>query len=240
MRSIVLAHQVDFSGWRDAARRLCLDGVPPEQAHFSVGTPDDLFADAPELASTGSAAPPPAGAFTVTRQLMELAQSAIQARDPERFSLLYGLVWRAQHGERRIAEVVTDAAVQRALRLSQSVRRDTHKMRAFVRFREVRDDAGLRYVSWFEPEHFIVESNADFFARRFATMVFTILTPYRSVHWTGEALEFGPGAEPGAVPDDDALERYWRTYFSAIFNPARLKVAAMRSEMPKKYWRNLP
>ncbi len=44
MHSIILAHEVDFAGWREAARRLALDGAPPEQAHFSVGEPDDLFA----------------------------------------------------------------------------------------------------------------------------------------------------------------------------------------------------
>jgi DNA polymerase len=42
------------------------------------------------------------------------------------------------------------------------------------------------------------------------------------------------------VPDDDALADYWRTYFASIFNPARLKIGAMTSEMPKKYWKNLP
>ena len=42
------------------------------------------------------------------------------------------------------------------------------------------------------------------------------------------------------MPADDALEATWRTYFSSIFNPARLKVAMMKSEMPVKYWRNLP
>ncbi len=42
------------------------------------------------------------------------------------------------------------------------------------------------------------------------------------------------------MPDDDRLEAYWRAYFSAIFNPARLKIGAMTSEMPRKYWRNLP
>ena len=104
------------------------------------------------------------------------------------------------------------------------------------------DGAGdaTRYVAWFEPEHYIVEANADFFVRRFATMLFSILTPYRSLHWNGSDTRFGPGAEPSEVPDDDALERYWRAYFGAIFNPARLKVSAMTAEMPKKYWRNLP
>ncbi len=53
-------------------------------------------------------------------------------------------------------------------------------------------------------------------------------------------MSFGPGGKKADVPADDALEESWRIYFSSIFNPARLKVEAMRSEMPKKYWRNLP
>ena len=32
----------------------------------------------------------------------------------------------------------------------------------------------------------------------------------------------------------------WKTYYAAIFNPARLKVDAMLKEMPKKYWKNMP
>jgi uracil-DNA glycosylase family protein len=66
------------------------------------------------------------------------------------------------------------------------------------------------------------------------------LTPYRCAHWDGEELHFTEGARREDVPDDDALEGYWRTYFSSIFNPARLKIGAMMSEMPKKYWKNLP
>ena len=38
----------------------------------------------------------------------------------------------------------------------------------------------------------------------------------------------------------DNADDLWRTYFANIFNPARLKVKAMQSEMPKKYWKNLP
>ena len=236
MPSVSLAHEVDFEGWRQAARRLALQDVPPGEVVWSVGAPDDLFASAP----AADEATTPSGTFTVSRPLVELAQTVIQAREPERFALLYDLIWRAHRGEKHLMAEVTDPTVHRAFRLAQSVRRDTHKMRAFVRFREVAEPDGARHVAWFEPDHFIVEANAGFFVRRFATMRFSILTPYRSLHWTGETTEFGPGASRADIPDDDALERYWRAYFSAIFNPARLKVAAMRSEMPKKYWRNLP
>ena len=39
---------------------------------------------------------------------------------------------------------------------------------------------------------------------------------------------------------EDAGEALWITYFQNIFNPARLNVQAMQSEMPKKYWKNIP
>jgi len=42
------------------------------------------------------------------------------------------------------------------------------------------------------------------------------------------------------APAADAHDDLWRTYYRSIFNPARLKVQAMQSEMPKKYWKNLP
>ena len=237
MRSVVLAHEVDWSGWRSAARALALEGVTPEAVVWSVREPDDLFAAG---ADAGPPPPAPAGAFTVPRALVELAETVIQASDSERFASLYRLIWRAHGGEKHVLESVTDPEVERVLRLAQSVRRDTHKMRAFVRFREVAEPEGTRYVSWFEPDHYIVEANAPFFVRRFATMTWSILTPYRSAHWNGEELRFDRGANRAEVPDDDALERYWRAYYGAIFNPARLKLGAMRAEMPRKYWRNLP
>jgi len=233
MKSAVLASEVDFAGWRAAARAFALNDVLPENIVWSVGEPTDLFAD-------NAALPEATAKFTVPRALLELAEIVIQARDPERFALLYTLVWRMHRGGKHLLEDVADPAMQRVQRLAQAVRRDTHKMRAFLRFRAVETGDATRYVAWFEPTHFIVEANASFFVRRFATMTWSILTPYRSAHWNGDELSFGPGAEPAEVPDDDALEAYWRAYFSSIFNPARLKIGAMVSEMPKKYWRNLP
>jgi DNA polymerase len=235
--AIVLAHDVDWEGWRNAARRLACDGIAPDQVTWSVGAPDDLFADIP---AEPARSPQPQASFSVPRALVSLAETVIQAREPERFALLYRLVWRAHGGERHLLAQTTDPEVDRANRLAQAVRRDTHKMRAFLRFREVVEDGATRYVGWFEPSHFIVEANAAFFVRRFATMTWSILTPYRSAHWNGKEVAFTAGANPADVPDDDRLAAYWRAYFSAIFNPARLKIGAMTSEMPRKYWKNLP
>jgi len=180
-----------------------------------------------------------------SRAFLELAKSAILHADPERFSLLYALLWRLQ-SQPRLLDDAADSQVRRAQALARSVRRDIHKMRAFVRFRSVVEEGGTeadgseRFVAWFEPEHHILRANARFFVDRFARMRWSILTPKGSLHWDGETLAEGPPAQRGDAPAGDPAEELWRKYYAAIFNPARLKVGAMLKEMPRKYWKNMP
>lgn len=230
----VLPGPADFPAWRNAARGLLGAGIVPERAEWRVA--DDapgLFAEAP--------APGPADTpFHVPRAFIELAEIAIRHRDAERFALLYRLLWRVTHGEPALMQMATDPGIVRLAAMAKSVRRDAHKMHAFLRFRQVETAAGLRHFAWFEPDHHIEEAEAGFFVRRFAQLRWSIVTPKRGVHWDGQEVVFGPGGRRADVPPDDAVEPLWRAYYAAIFNPARLKPGAMRAEMPRRYWRNLP
>ncbi len=233
MRSVILSGEDDFDGWRDAARALAAAGVPAAEISWQVGaTGSDLFAAPAPL-------PPSVGPFSVPRAFLTLAQSAICHSDPERFALLYSLLLRLRERPGLIADSA-DPLVQRLERMARAVRRDIHKMRAFLRFRELGTEEGPRFVAWFEPEHHIVRHNAGFFVRRFANMAWSILTPALSLHWDGETLAEGPGAARSDAPEGDPVESAWKTYYASIFNPARLKRGAMLKEMPKKYWKNMP
>ena len=232
--SITLAAADDFDGWRDAARDLIEAGTAPERVVWIVeGGVGDLFGgDAPR--------PPAAPSFSVLRQFVDLAKAVVCHSDPERFGLLYAMLWKLQ-GNRKAMEDRADPLLDRLERLAKEVRRDAHKMHAFVRFREVEEeDNKTRFVAWFEPEHHIVRREAGFFVRRFANMRWSILTPELSIHWNGTTLTEGPGATKADAPGGDPLEETWKTYYASVFNPARLKVKAMTKEMPKKYWRNMP
>jgi probable DNA metabolism protein len=233
-RVVALAGEDDFEGWRDAARALAQTRVPPSEVIWQVGdAPSDLFGDEAVLAP---AAPAP---FRVPRAFLDLAQGVVLHADPQRFALLYALLAGLIENARRI-EDRADPLMRRLEEMAKAVRRDIHKMRAFVRFREVRDAEGPRYVAWFEPEHHIVRHNARFFVERFANMRWSILTPELSLHWDGESLAEGPGATRADAPGDDPVEDVWKTYYASIFNPARLKTGAMLKEMPRKYWKNMP
>jgi len=239
MPDITLSHPADVDGWRDAARRLLAQGVPPVSVTWTVtGEQPTLFA--------GDPAPlmePPTATVRVPRRFVELAGHALCHSDPERFALLYGLLWRVNRGEREVLNDPADPLLRRAESLERAVRREIHHMTAFVRFRQVgmpEAGDGGPYVAWFEPAHHVVEAAAPFFAHRFTSMRWSILTPRRCAHWDGLDLRFSPGAARDAAPDGDALDDLWRTYYAATFNPARVNPAVLQTNMPKRYWENLP
>ena len=236
---VPLAASDDFDGWREQARRMVMADVPPDRIAWTEpgGSAGDLFTQADRRLPAPAA---DAAAPRVSKRFIQIAQTVILHSDADRFALLYRMLWRLQSNPRLI-EDAADADVRRAADLARAVRRDIHKMRAFVRFREMEDAVGEEhFVAWFEPFHHIVRHNAAFFVRRFANMRWTILTPKGTLHWDGETLREGPPATRADAPNGDPVEELWRGYYASIFNPARLKVGAMLSEMPKKYWKNMP
>lgn len=236
MRTVLI--QPSFEAWRERARELLALRVPPEEVLWSEdGEDPGLFGLMDDAAPRG-AVPKVPGAF------LDLARRVAAHTDARRWAALYRVLWRLTHGgERHLLSVPTDRDVQQLQQWQRHIGRDIHKMHAFVRFRlvGVNEASGReQFVAWFEPEHRIVRLVSSFFEKRFAGMDWSILTPYECVHWDGSKLHFSPGVERTAAPDEDALDELWRTYYRSIFNPARLKVRAMQSEMPKKYWKNLP
>lgn len=242
--TVTLPRPDDFEFWRDTARGLIQCGVAPEQVSWcEPGGAMDLFS-ARDSQRDAILPAPPANAFMVrtSKRFLSIAKNVVLHSDQERCALLYGLLWRLQRNP-RIMEDKPDDDVRRAEDLDKSVRRDSHKMHAFVRFRRIEGEEGEasdRYVAWFEPDHHIVRANAGFFRRRFANMQWSILTPRGCIHWDGEVITESAPAKRSDAPAHDATEDLWRQYFASTFNPARLKVGAMMSEMPKKYWKNMP
>jgi DNA polymerase len=232
MHFITLDSETDFEGWRKAARGLVLHHVPPSEVTWSVqGHEPELF----ELPAATLPLEAQHSTFNVPAKFVELAQSAILHRDPERFAILYRLLWRLRSNH-ELLSLATDPEMSRAQTMAKAVHRDQHRMEASVRFREIGREQKARFIAWFEPEHHIVEATSPFFARRFADMPWSILTPDVCAHWDGHTVSFTPGVSKADAPGEDRLEETWRRYYASVLDPARLSP----QERPKKYWRNLP
>jgi uracil-DNA glycosylase len=199
-----LAHETDWTGWRRAARAFVLAGIEPSDLTWTVG-------------GAGDAAPEEEGSFALSRALVAMAAQAFQAREPERFGLLYTLVWRAHRGGLSLDDP-NDADIRIARRWALAVRADAHRMRTHIRFYPSPSDRQPHFLGWYEPDHFVVEANARLLARRDPAHGFTIVTPEGTAHHDQAGLRFGQGLkDPG---DDDTLLAWWEAHRETILASA--------------------
>lgn len=114
-----------LEGWRVAAKRLIAEGVPPEAVTWRegaprAGPPPDLFAEpTPSPAENGSASAPE---LRVPRAFVDLVRDAAAHPDPDRWRLLYSLLWRIATGERDLLASADDPEPRRAAELARQVR----------------------------------------------------------------------------------------------------------------------
>ncbi|MEL7265102.1 MAG: TIGR03915 family putative DNA repair protein, partial [Planctomycetota bacterium] len=247
-----------YDDWRQTARQLLQQNIGPGDVQFHSDAPSQpsLFGDSPDGPAPDADRSKPGGETSrtadsnqtvptkphrVPQAFLDLAEKVACHSDASRWSLLYRSLWRLTHGQANLLEISTDEDVLRMHQMEKSVRRDAHKMKAFVRFRKVpRDDGREEFVAWHRPDHFVLRLTAPFFSRRFNGMHWTIMTPFESAVWDQSSLQYGPGMPASQAPEDDELEDMWRTYYKSIFNPARVKVKMMKSEMAVRYWQRLP
>ena len=293
----------EFAAWREAAREALREGYAPEEIDLQDAAVASVLALSFEL-EAGPTGKPSLQPHT-SKSFLEQASLVAVHRNPGRWNLLYRVLYRLQ-SERDLLKIELDADVAEMNRLAAQVRRDLHKMHAFVRFRKVMrpgevllaehrpevidevlvpagafatqtekeehhlvlatqtpfgvakseiercepdDEDGAaqgdeceHFIAWYQPDHRILPLAAPFFAERFSIMRWSILTPDASVSWDPgtKQLLWSAGVPRESAPDEDELETLWRSYYSSIYNPARLNPQAMRSEMPVRYWKNLP
>jgi uracil-DNA glycosylase len=228
MHTIILEREIDFDGWRKAARTLALNGVKPTDVAWTVRgqASEPLLPEPPQ----GTFQDTFQNTFNVSAKFVELAKAAILHRDRERFAILYRLLWRLRRNH-DLPMHATDPAVAQVAAMANAVHRDQHRMQATVRFREIGREQKSHFIAWFEPEHHIVEASTSFFASRFADMPWSILTTDVCAHWDGHAVLISSGISKAEAPAEHRLEEIWRRHYAGIFNPARLKVP---TETPKR------
>ena len=227
----MLQQFVTFEEWRNRVRPLLSAGVEPRHA-------GDVLAGIREAPiSTGQ----PMRLLTLPSRLMRLLESVSCFRADGRYDLMYRLAWRVLFENPRLLEDAADGDVRHATKMDAAVRRDIHKMHAFVRFREVENEQKQpAYFAWFEPTHEILRRGSLFFKERFPNMRWTIATPDGTAIWDLATLHFVATLAENDRPASDDYESLWRTYYRNICNVARINPSVMRREMPRKYWKNLP
>jgi probable DNA metabolism protein len=227
-----LASETDLAGFREEARVLLAQQVPPEAVHWQTAPAQnsDLFADPESAADSRPQGVAKAASAIVPASFLRLCEIVVLHHDPERFALLYRLLWRLVH-EPGLRGDPVDADMLHAHQMGQAVRRELHKMKAFLRFRPVRGSgAEPLHVAWFEPAHHIVEAVAPWFAKRSPQQHWVIFTPERSVQWDLQQLHYAPGVPRSEAPTADAGDDAWVACYERTFGRGGRPAAAQEEE----------
>ena len=214
---VKLAGQTDLAGFRSEARQLLAHQVPPEEVQWELQPAADPFTDPqlPQASRPRNVAR--AATAIVPASFTRLCEFVVLHRDPERFALLYRLLWRLVH-EPGLRNDPGDADMLHAQHMAHAVRRDIHKMKANLRMHLLRDRRGHDIqLGCYEPTHHVLEAVAPWFAKRIPQSRWAIFTPERSVYFDAGTFRYGPGV-PGAellVPQADGGA--WLALYDRVF-----------------------
>ena len=114
---ITLRTGADLDTFRHAVRWLIAEEQAPQHVVFGIDDAPSLLGEE----ATGEAPP-----VSLPKGVARLVEHVVCHSDPERYALLYRLVWRVLNGERDLLEIASDPLVHRLDLMARSVRRDLH------------------------------------------------------------------------------------------------------------------
>jgi probable DNA metabolism protein len=138
--------------------------------------------------------------------------------------------------------------VLRVSEIIRMIRREKHRMEAFIRFKKLKDET---FYATIEPDFNVLPLLIKHFKNRYADQKWIIYDTrrnygiYYDLHDTQYInLDFSTMSKPGDVAtafteDEGIYQSLWQNYFKSVNIPARKNTRLHIRHIPKRYWRHL-
>ncbi|MCO5934984.1 TIGR03915 family putative DNA repair protein [Mucilaginibacter sp. RB4R14] len=179
--------------------------------------------------------------------LQRLYSAHLAEMDGEDNNLL-GYIRYAFDARQNIEEDYGNKFVLRVSEVVRMVRREKHRMEAFVRFQKLKD--GLFYAA-VEPDFNVLPLLIRHFKSRYADQKWIIYDIkrkygiYYNLHNCEYiSLDFANESKPGDVvaaftEDEEIYQHLWKNYFTSVNIPSRKNTKLHVRHIPKRYWKHL-
>jgi probable DNA metabolism protein len=198
---------------------------------------------------------PPQAARVLMGLRQKLSPSAVQrlyiahmAEMADEENTIVGYIMHAFNAGHNIEEDYGNKYVLRISEIINKVRREKHRMEAFVRFQKLADGS---FYAAIEPDFNVLPLLIKHFKSRYADQKWIIYDIKRSygiyydLHDTQFiSLEFSAVKTPGDVitafcEDESIYQHLWKNYFKSVNIPARKNTKLHLRHIPLRYWRHL-
>ncbi|HYS65650.1 MAG TPA: UdgX family uracil-DNA binding protein [Paraburkholderia sp.] len=236
----------------DTAGGVGLGSAPTPGTAGNVVPDSGPMSDAARNVGTGSAVAAVAAVFTtvlaapaIPRELLARLKTAACFRAPDRWALLYRILWRWTHDERGVLDPNDRDGALLDQRI-RSVEHETDDLLLLTLFRRRDPSMGLpEFVGWYEPHHDLLERAAARFAVRMGDSTWMLATPQGAAFWNGMLLRIGrPATEEseqasqalpasamaGEAITSEPIEALWLACYASAFN-------GKPAPVPLRYWR---
>jgi probable DNA metabolism protein len=161
---------------------------------------------------------------------------------------LMGYIRYAFDAAQNIEDDYGNKYVMRVSEIVRMVRREKHRMEAFVRFQQLKD--GMYYAA-IEPDFNVLPLLIRHFRNRYTDqkwMIYDIRRKYGiyyDLHDTQfVSLDFANIGKPDNVitaftEDEEVYQHLWKNYFTSVNIPSRKNTKLHVRHIPKRYWKHL-
>jgi len=171
--------------WRRAAKRLMYDRIPPTEVNWHWDEGSVIEAELPPA--------PAMFRLRVTARFLELSQHAIWHSNPERFALLYDLLWRLRLSPKLSAQA-DDQTVAALAQMEAAVLKQERQIWQRLQF----SARSGWLVAEIAPRFAVLEHMAPSLAERYSEFDWVIHSPDVTVRHRDGVLKIGEGV--GALP----------------------------------------
>jgi probable DNA metabolism protein len=173
--------------------------------------------------------------------------TAYLAEGEENDNYLLGYIRYVFDAEQNIEEDYSNKYVMRISELVKMMRREKHRMEAFIRFKKLQDG---NFYAAIEPDFNVLPLLIKHFRNRYADQKWIIYDLkrcyglYYDLHDTQYiSLEFSTSHQNHSVyiynEEENLYQDLWRNYFKSANIPARKNTKLHLRHVPKRYWKHL-
>ena len=125
--------------------------------------------------------------------------------------------------------------VNQVLKISNYVKHEAHKLKGFIRFREINNFL----VATISPENNVIEILANHFKKRLQNEQWLIIDNKHNTVCFYKNRKVYLLHDINLKKSEDSYEKLWKTFFKTIAIKERENKKTQQNFMPKKYWSNM-